>query len=195
MAFRLRPHSIGRKEAGTFAFFAAAFVVLFVGVPPVPLCAVGACILNPRPEAFLLPAALLFGGAAILGVSVGVLSGALLYEAVHPTGIIYLDAVAAASVFLAASLSGRWVLRRVPSWPGAVAATLVITGVVTALLGSYAYGLRGIPLPGAFSSVLGEALIPINVAGGLFLALWPLWRAEEQAPSATRNDPNQRRPR
>ncbi len=190
MTLRMRPIPIGWREVGILGFFAAAFAVLFVGVPPVPLCAVGACVLNPRPEAFLLPAALLFGGAAILGVSVGVLSGALLYEAVHPTGITYLDAVVAASVFLAASLPSRWVLRRVPSWPGAVAATLVITGVVTALLGSYAYGLRGIGLPGAFTSVLGEALIPINVAGALFLAVWPLWRAGKQAPSVTRIDTN-----
>ncbi|MEE8199287.1 MAG: hypothetical protein V3R48_06195 [Thermoplasmata archaeon] len=180
---RLGP--IGWKEAGIFAFFTGTFAALFAGVPPVPLCAVGACVLNPRPEAFLLPAALPFGIAAILGVSMGVLSGALLYEAIHPTGITYLDAVVAAVVFLAACLSGRWVLRRVPSWPGAVAATLVITGLVTVLLGSYAYGLRGIGLPGAYTSVLAEALIPINVAGALFLAVWPLWRGGRQAPSAS----------
>ncbi len=171
------------KDAGIFAFFAGTFAALFGGVPPVPLCAVGACVLNPRPEAFLLPAALLFGGAAVLGVSMGVLSGALLYEAVHPTGITYLDAVVAAAVFLAASLSGRWVLRRGPAWPGAVAATLVITGAVTVLLGSYAYGLRGIGSPGAYTSILAEALIPINVAGALFLAVWPILRGGKQAPS------------
>ncbi len=131
MTLRIRPLPIGWRQAGVFAFFAAAFAVLFVGIPPVPLCAVGACVLNPRPEAFLLAAALPFGIAAILGVSVGVLSGALLYEAVHPTGITYLDAAVAAAVFLVACLSSRWVLRKVPAWPGAAAATLVITGMVS----------------------------------------------------------------
>ena len=180
MALRMRPLPVGWREAGIFAFFAAAFAVLFVGVPPVPLCAVGACVLNPRPEAFLLAAALPFGIAAMLGVSLGVLSGALLYEAIHPTGITYLDAAVAATVFLAACLSGRWVLRKAPGWPGAVGATAVITAMVTALLCSYAYGLRGISFPGAYTSVLAEAFIPINVAGALFLALLPRWRKTGQ---------------
>ncbi len=180
MTLRMRPLPIGWREVGVFAFFAAAFAVMFVGVPPVPLCAVGACVLNPRPEAFLLAAALPFGIGAILGVSMGVLSGALLYEAIHPTGITYLDAVVAATVFLVACLSGRWVLRKVTAWPGAAAATLVITGMVSVLLGSYAYGLRGISLPGAYTSVLAEALIPINIAGALFLALFPRWRESRQ---------------
>jgi hypothetical protein len=174
------PAAVGWREAGIFAFFAGVFVILFIGVPPVPLCGVGACVLNPRPEAFLLAAALPFGLAAIVGVSAGVLSGALLYEAIHPTGITYLDATVAAAAFLAACLSARWVFRRVPSWPGAVAATLVITGLVTALLGTYAFGARGIDLPGAYTSVLAEALIPINVAGGLFLAWFPGWRSRRR---------------
>ncbi|MFQ5919072.1 MAG: hypothetical protein ACE5I4_03365 [Thermoplasmata archaeon] len=185
MTLLIRLPPVGWREVGIFAFFIAAFAVLFVGVPPVPLCDVGACVLNPRPEAFLLAAALPFGIAAILGVSVGVLSGALLYEAIHPTGITYVDAGVAAAAFLAACLSGRWVFRRVPSWPGAVGATMVITGLVTVLLGSYAFGARGIDLPGAYTSVLAEALIPINVAGGLFLAWFPGWRRRRQA----RTDP------
>ena len=170
---------VGWKEAGVFGLFAAVFAVLFVGVPPIPLCGVGACIINPRPEAFLLPAALPFGMAAILGVSAGVLSGALVYEAIHPTGITSVDALVAAGVFLAACLAGRRVLRRAPSWPGAVLATLAITGVATGLLGGYAYGLRGIGVPEAFTVILGEAIIPINVAGALFLAWYPHWRAGE----------------
>jgi hypothetical protein len=183
MSSWMPPVGVGWREAGTFAFFAGMFAVLFVGVPPVPLCAVGACVLNPRPEAFLLAAALPFGLAAILGVSMGVLSGALLYEAIHPTGITYVDAAVAAAAFLAACLSGLWVFRRVSSWPGAVGATLVITGVVTAFLGTYAFWARGIDLPGAYTSVLAEALIPINVAGGLFLAWFPGWRRRRQAPT------------
>lgn len=185
MTRRRRSPIVTWREAGIFAVFAAAFAVLFVGVPPIPLCAVGACVLNPRPEAFLLAAALPFGVGAILGVSVGVFSGALLYEAVHPTGITYLDAVVAAAVFLAATTSARWVFRRVSSWPGAVAATLVITGLVTVLLGSYAFGGRGIGLPEAFTSVLGEALIPINVAGALFLTWFPRWQRRRQAQTAS----------
>ena len=181
MTLRMRPLPVGWREAGIFALFAAAFAVLFVGVPPIPLCGVGACVLNPRPEAFLLAAALPFGVAAMLGVSMGVLFGALLYEAVHPTGITYLDAAVAAAVFLAALVPGRWVFRKVPTWPGAAAATLIITGVVTVLLGSYAYGLRGISFPGAYTSVLAEAFIPINVAGALFLALLPR-RKETRQP-------------
>ncbi|MFQ5908348.1 MAG: hypothetical protein ACE5JE_05935 [Thermoplasmata archaeon] len=182
----MEPGSRWKRDVLPFVAFSLTYVALFVGVPPVPLCAVGACVLNPRPEAFLLAAALPFGTMAIVGVSAGVLSGALLYEAIHPTGITYIDATVAAAAFLVACFSGRWVFRRVGAWPGAVAATLVITGAVTAILGSYALGLRGIGVPEAIIDVFAEAFIPINIAGALFLALFPLRKRRVESPFASR---------
>ncbi len=56
----------------------------------------------------------------------------------------------------------------------AIVTTSVITALVTLMLGTYGYGLKGSDLPDAILGILGEAVIPINVAGPLFLSWAPI---------------------
>jgi uncharacterized membrane protein YGL010W len=163
------------REGGAFSAFLLAYVTAFIGVPPIPLCLPGGCVLSPRPEAFLLAAALPFGMAAILGVSFGVLSSALIYEVMNPMGTTLMDAVFALLTFLAACALARHHMVRRPSPEAALTATWIITGLVTLLLGTYASWVKGHDIPGAFVDVVSEALIPLNVVGPVFLA-WTLKR-------------------
>ncbi|MCJ2519502.1 MAG: hypothetical protein LN412_00940 [Candidatus Thermoplasmatota archaeon] len=158
------------REASTFLVFLVGYVAFFIGVPPTSLCVLGACI-SPRPEAFLLAASLPFGIPAILGVSSGVFSAALLYEWINPMGTTIVDAAMAFLVFLASCSAARRLYRARPSLETALLATWVITIPVTLLLGTYAYGLKGSGLPDAYLSILAEAIIPINIAGVFFLSL------------------------
>jgi hypothetical protein len=158
------------REGLTFSAFLLGYVVAFIGVPPIPICVAGTCPLSPRPEAFLLAAALAFGMSAILGVSLGVMSSALLYEAMNPMGTTVLDALFALLTFLVAcSLAWRYLQHR-PSVEASLAATWIVTGIVSILLGTYAYGVKGHELLSAYLDVLAEALIPLNVVGAAFLA-------------------------
>ncbi len=162
-----------------FVFF-LAYIGLFIGVPPTPLCALGACGLSPRPEAFLLAASIAFGMPAILGVSVGVFSAATIYEWIHPIGTTTADALVALVVFLTSCLAAHRLFQRGPSIERALLSTWVITALVTLLLGTYAL-LVGGNSPEVYLSILSEAVIPINIAGVIFLS-WP--RVQRRFPES-----------
>ncbi|MFQ5837660.1 MAG: hypothetical protein ACE5HJ_02620 [Thermoplasmata archaeon] len=179
----LRPVSRTVRGIVAFSAFLLAYVALFIGVPPISLCLLGSCALSPRPEAFLLAAALPFGLWAILGVGFGVFSAALLYEWINPMGTTSIDATAALLVFLVSCWLGRWYLLRRPSIEGVLIATWIITGLVSLLLGTYAYGVKGHGIPGAYMGILAEAIIPINVAGAAFLA-WTRQRRIGEVPES-----------
>ncbi len=168
------------REAGTFALFLGAYVALFIGIPPVSLCSLGACGLSPRPEAFLLAAALAYGAPAILGTSGGVFVAALLYEAMHPTGTTLADAAAALVAFLASTTGGAFLLRKLPSLEGAVLSTGLLMGLLTVLLGTFAVAGGRDPAT-AYLDVLAEGLLPINVAGLAFL-VWAVKRGPLATP-------------
>lgn len=156
------------SETTLFAAFAIGYVALFVGVPP--LCLSPSCTLEPRPEAFLLPMSLAFGLGAILGVATGGMAAIFVYETLNPVGLTPLDAIIAFSVFLVAGLAARELFLKRPDFRGALAATVAITGLVTLVIGSYAIVSRGTPFLAAYTTILGQALVPINVLGFLFLA-------------------------
>ena len=166
-----------RKAAGRLLVFLAGYVALFVAVPPVPLCMAGVCVFHPRPEAFLLAAALALGPAAVVGTALGGFAAILLYEAIHPAGLTLLDGVVAGLAFLAAGGAGRVVLRRLSGLEGAVAATWAVTALVVLVVGSYAAAVRDVPRSAAYLAVLGEAFLPINVVGLAFLVWWERRRA------------------
>lgn len=155
-----------------FLVFLTGYVALFLIVPPIPLCIAGSCFLSPRPEAFLLAAALAFGAGAVTGVAAGGLLAILFYEALHPTGLTLLDGVVAFSVFLAAGGGGTFVLRRWPGPEGALGAGGVVTAAVVLGVGTYGAWTGPLTFLASWVTVLGQALLPINVAGVLFLVAW-----------------------
>lgn len=156
-------------EAMAFGAFLLAYVALFVGVPPLTLCLLGSCLLEPRPEAFLLAASLAFGLGAVIGVATGGLTAILIYEALEPMGLTLFDGAVAFSAFLVACGAARWLYLRRLDLTGALAGTWALTAFVTLIIGSYSVFAKEAPLPDAYTALLGQALLPINVAGVPFL--------------------------
>ncbi len=146
-----------------------------------PLCVLATCAISPRPEAFLLAPAVPFGLSAILGVSSVVLEAALLYDWINPMGTTLVDASVSFSIFLASCWLGSWFFHRKPSLEAGLVATGIVTTLVTLLRGTYDYGVKGGIFPEVYVTILGEAVIPINIAGALFLS-WPRLRRVAESP-------------
>lgn len=193
--------ALGWKSPMLLVVFLLAYVALFVGVPPIPLCLFGTCPVSPRPEAFLLPLSLAFGAWAILGVALGVFASALVYEAINPMGVSPWDAGVAFLVVFAACWLGRWYFLRRPSLEGPFVTTWILTGLVALFIGSYAGLTRGTDLPTAYAEIIGEALIPINVLGAFFLvwsgerlgkrgerSLWPRRQSARETQATQRSE-------